>query len=69
MHWILAKPDGLDLFTDQNNLVFLLDPLYIVPDLIQTTVWKVLLWALRLRLYASTCVHIRVTDNVWADLL
>ncbi|CDF38803.1 unnamed protein product [Chondrus crispus] len=35
----------------------------------QTTLRKVLGWAVRLSAYNYTCVHIRGTDNVWADLL
>lgn len=42
MHWIAAKPDGFDLFTDHNNLIFLFDPLSVMPDLSQTSVLKVL---------------------------
>lgn len=35
MHWITATADGFDLFTDHNNLVFLFDPLAIVPGLVR----------------------------------
>lgn len=69
MHWLAATPSGFDLFTDHNNLIFLFDPLSVVPDMSQTTLRKVLRWAVRLSMYNYTCFHIKGTDNVWADLL
>ena len=33
MHWVAATPSGLGLFTDHNNLIFLFDPLSVVPDM------------------------------------
>lgn len=48
MHWLVATLDGFDLFTDQNNSIFIFDPLSVVPDLSQTAVRKVLRWAVRL---------------------
>lgn len=69
MHWVLATPDGFDLFTDHHNLIFLFDPLAVVPDMSQTSLRKVLRWAVRLSMYNYTCVHIKGVDNVWADLL
>jgi hypothetical protein len=69
MHWILTTPDGIDLFTDHQNLIFLFDPLAVVPDLSQTTLRKVLRWAVKLSTYNYTWVHIKGTDNAWADLL
>jgi len=69
MHWLAATPNGFDLYTDHNNLIFLFDPLSVVPDLSQTTLRKVLRWAVWLSMYNYTCFHIRGTDNVWADLL
>ena len=69
MHWIAATPSGFDLYTDHNNLIFLFDPLSVVPDLSQTTLRKVLRWAVRLSIYNYTCFHIKGSDNVWADLL
>ena len=69
MHWVVATPEGFDLYTDHNDLVFLFDPLSIVPDLSQTTIRKVLRWAVRLSMYNYTCFHIKGAENVWADLL
>ena len=69
MHWLVTNPDGFDLYTDHNNLIFLFDPLSVVPDMSQTTLRKVLRWAVRLSLYQYTCFHITGEDNVWADLL
>ena len=69
MHWIVATTDGFDLYTDHNNLIFLFDPLSVVPDLSATTLRKVLRWAVRLSMYRYTCYHIKGDDNVWADLM
>eukprot|EP00171_Calliarthron_tuberculosum_P004016 IDg4016t1 len=69
MHWILATSDGFDLFTDHHRLIFLFDPLAVVPDLSQTSLRKVLRWAVHLSACNYTCVHIKGTENVWADLL
>lgn len=44
MHWILATADGFNLFMDHHNLLFLIDPLAVVPDLCQTFLRKVLRW-------------------------
>lgn len=69
MNWLLATTDGFDLFTDHKNLIFLFDPLAVVTDMSQTTLRKVLRWAVRLSAYNYTCVHISGVDNVWADIL
>lgn len=69
MHWLVANPDGFDLFTDHNNLIFLFDPLAVRADLSQNTLRKVLRWAVHLSYYNYTCIHIKGVDNVWADLL
>lgn len=68
-HWIAATADGFDLYTDHNNLIFIFDPTAVVPDISQTTLRKVLRWAVRLSIYHYTCFHIKGQDNVWADLL
>lgn len=69
MHWILATKKGFDLFADHHNLIFLFDPLSVVPDLSQTTVHKFLRWAVLLSAYSYTCVHKKDGDNVWAEIL
>lgn len=69
MHWLLATPDGFDLYTDHHNLIFLFDPLAVVPDLSISSLRKVLRWAVRLSMYNYTCVHIKGIDNVWADII
>jgi len=51
MHWLTATPGGFDLYTDHNNLIFLFDPLSVVPDLSQTSLRKVLRWVVRLSMY------------------
>lgn len=42
MPWLLANSGGFDLFTDHHNLIFLFDPLAVVPDISQTYLRKVL---------------------------
>ena len=69
MHWLASSPAGFDLFTDHNNLIFIFDPLSLSPDLSQTSIRKVVRWAVRLCAYNYTCIHISGADNVWADLL
>ena len=69
MHWLLATPDGFDLHTDHHNLIFIFDPTAVANDLSQSSLRKVLRWAVRLSAYNYTCVHIPGADNVWADLL
>lgn len=69
IHWLLATDRGFDLFTDSKSLVFLFDPTAVVADLSQTTVRKVLRWAVRPSAYTCTCVQITGKDSVWADLI
>ena len=69
MHWLVAPPDGFDLYTDHNNLILLLDQLSVVRDLSRTILRRILRWAVRLSMYNYTCFHIKGDDNVWADLL
>lgn len=69
MHRIAACPAGFDIYTDHENLVFLYDHFSIVPDLSQISIRKVLSWVVCFSLYKYTFVHIKETDNMWADLL
>ena len=69
IHWVLAGAQGFDLFTDHSNLVFIFDPLAVCPDISQSSLKKVLRWAIRLSMYNYVCIHILGTENVWADLL
>lgn len=64
MHWLLGTSFGFELYTDHNNLIFILDPLSSIPDLSQPSVRKVLRWALKVSAYNYTCFHIKVEDNV-----
>lgn len=68
-HWLASTPDGFDLFTDHNNLVFIFDPCAVVPNINQATIRKVLRWAVRLSTYNYVCFHIKGENNIWADLL
>ncbi len=69
MHWVLAVPEGFDLYTDHNNLIFIFDPLSMIPDLSLGSVRKVLRWAVQMSIYNYVVHHICGLDNVWADLL
>lgn len=69
MHSFVATSGGVDQFTDHNNLIFIFDPLSVVPDLSQTSVHRVLGWAFPLSMYTYTCFHISSNHSVWADLL
>lgn len=69
MHWLPATSNGFDRYTEHHKLVFLFDALAVVPDLSQTSLRKVLRWAVRLGSFNYTCIHILGVDNVWAGLL
>lgn len=60
MHWLTATSPGFDFFMDHDNLVFLFDPLSIVPDISQTALRKVLRWAVRLSIYSNMYIHTSV---------
>lgn len=42
LHWLVSTPDVFDLFTDHNKIIFIFDPLSILPDLSTSSVGKVL---------------------------
>lgn len=33
VHWLFATPDSFDLYTDHNEVIFIFDPLAVVPDM------------------------------------
>lgn len=57
------------MYTDHNNLIFIFDPLAVLPDIGLAAVHKVLRWAVRLSMYKYDCFCIRGDENVWADLM
>lgn len=67
MHWALSNSDGLYIFTDENNPVFLFDNLSVVPDLLQPSLSKALRWAIRQSAYHYTFGNINGEENHWAD--
>lgn len=69
MHWLVAIAEGFPLLTSHDHLAFIFDPLGIVTDLSQTSIRKVLLWAVLLSSYNYAFYHISGDDNVWADIL
>lgn len=69
MHWLLAIPDGFDLFSDHHKIFFTFDPLSIMPDLSQSSVKEVWRRTVRMTIYNYTCLHIKGPQNVLADLL
>lgn len=69
MHWLLATPLGLDLCTNQNNLVLSFGPLAATPDLSQTSTRKALLAGISLSAYKFFCIHIKGWMKVFSDLL
>lgn len=40
--WMAAKPDGLDLYTDPHNSIFIFDLLSLLPDFSASAICKVL---------------------------
>lgn len=69
LHWITETPDDFYLHTDHINLIFIFDPLTVIPDLSISTVRKVLRWEVRLSLYNYVSILIPDDENVWDDLL
>lgn len=51
LHWLAACPASFDLFTDRNNLMFLFDPVAVMPDIEEAALRKVLRWAVRISVY------------------
>lgn len=45
--WLLVTMEGFELYTDDHNLIFQLDPLAMVPYLKVSSLRKVLRWAIR----------------------
>lgn len=69
MHCLTAIHDGFNLYKDHNNLLFLFDTLAVATDLSETSVCKMLRWAVHLSSYNYICYRISGTDNVWANIL
>lgn len=53
----------------RNNFVFFFVPTSVTSNLFQTTIPKVLRWAVRLSGHSYTCVHIPDRENAWADII
>ena len=51
MQGLLADPHFYDLYTDQNNVIYIFKPTSVVTDISQTTIRKVLRWVVRLSMY------------------
>lgn len=69
IHWLLPDPQGSDMNTDYNNVIYIFDPTFVVTYIIQTNIRKVIRWAVRLCVKNYTCIHIKGPYNVGADLL
>lgn len=69
LDWLDSGQNGFDLYTDHNDLIFILYPLKIIPDIEQGVVSKVLRWDVRLYAYKYVCFHIFGEDNIWAEIL
>lgn len=67
-HWLAASPSGFDLYTDNNNLIFIFDRTSIQLDISQGSLRNVLRWAVQMSMYDYICIHIRGTDNIWAHV-
>lgn len=69
MYWLTLTRQGFLLFTDHDNQIFISDHLAVISDLRQTSVRKVLRWAVVLSAYNYVCQHTSWDGNIWADLL
>lgn len=65
----LSTLDGFDFYIGHHNLIFLFAQLAVVPDLYISSTWKFLRLDVRLSIYKYTCVHIKVLENVWTDVI
>lgn len=66
---LTATTCAFDQYPDHVKLLSIFGPLSIVPDLSETSLRKFLRWAVRSSTYSYTWCHIKVEDNVFADLL
>lgn len=48
MQWLFAAPAGFYLYTDHKNLIFLFEPLAVVDEMSQSSLRKLLRWAIEL---------------------
>lgn len=67
---LTVTPDSLDLYTDHNNSLFLVEPLPVVSDLSLTSFGNLLLrWVVRQSMYKNLWCHIKGEVNVRDDLI
>lgn len=69
MHWLFTCSRGFDLYTDHKHFVLRFDPTSTIVNLSQTTICRVLRWAVKLSAYNYTCIHVSGTDDFWTDFL
>lgn len=69
MQGLVATPAGFDLYTDHNNLIFLIDLLPVVDDVSQSSNGNVVRKGVKLSLFNYTCHRVRGEDNVCTDLV
>lgn len=67
--WLAVTSSGFDLLTHQINLIFVFNPLSLVPDLSQSSTRKFLRCAVCLSAYSYTSFNISGMECVWADML
>lgn len=68
IHWLAADPDGLDLYTDNNSLMFLRSSICYFGTHSHYTMQGTPLRCTSFS-YNYNRVHIKGHDNVWADFL
>lgn len=69
IHWISVVAEGVDIYTNSKNLIFIFDPLLVMVDMSQTSLRKVPRWTVQLCMYKCVCYHKKGEDNVLDDLL
>lgn len=60
-------PQGYNLFTDHNNLIFSVDNFAVIPKINQATIRNVFQLYVRIFTYNNTCVHVKGNDNICPD--
>lgn len=68
-HYLPAVSEGVGLFTDHKNFIFIIDTPSTIPNLGIAAVRKVLWWPIHLSAYNYVCIYIVGAEKDCADFL
>jgi RNase H-like domain found in reverse transcriptase len=69
LDWLLHCPAGFSLFTDHNNLTYVVNPHRLTPGISSHTASKLTRWALKISAFKYTIEHVPGPEKLWSDLL